>query len=194
MLPRHSGQIKEGGCCGPCAPEVAYQQMILKTTQTSQHTTQFSWSAFRYVQISSLPPGWQINVTAIPLMTDLKWTSSFKSSNSRLDDIYELCRNTHASNMMGIQSDCPHRERFGYTGDTLATLPTSLAFFDGTAFYEKRLYDVQDSLRVNGGVTVRNSLLRRAKSTIPNFLTVTLIKLISSGDGSLRGNCFKWFW
>lgn len=158
---QNSGQINREGCCGPCAPNVAYQRMILKTTQTSEFTTLFSWSAFRYIQVSSLPPGWEMNVTAIPLMTDLKWTSSFESSNRRLNDIYELCRNTHASNMMGIQSDCPHRERFGYTGDSLATLPTSLSFFDGAAFYEKRLYDVQDSLRVNGGVTVRNSQVER---------------------------------
>lgn len=150
-----SGQIKDAGCCGPCAPALAYQRLILRTTRSGQYTTQFSWSGFRYVQISSLPPGWGINVTAIPLMTDIKWTGSFQSSNALLNDIFELCRNTHASNMVGIQSDCPHRERFGYTGDAFATLPTSLALFDGAAFYEKRLYDVQDSLRVNGGVTVR---------------------------------------
>ncbi len=58
--------------------------------------------------------------------------------------------------MMGMQSDCPHRERFGYTGDALATLTTSLAFFDVTAFYEKRLHDMEDSIRINGGVTVSN--------------------------------------
>ena len=192
-----SGQIKEKGCCGPCAPEVAYQRLSLKTTHTSQYTTQFSWSAFRYIQISSLPPGWEINVTAIPIMTDLKWTSSFQSSNSQLNEIYELCRNTHASNMMGIQSDCPHRERFGYTGDALATLPTSLAFFDGAAFYEKRLYDVQDSIRVNGGVTVsinRCNSTKGGSSILVVCLTMARNKRILSGDGSLRWNLFKRIW
>ena len=150
-----SGHIVEDGCCGPCAPALGYQRMILRTTRSAQYTTQFSWSGFRYIQISSLPTGWEINVAAIPLMTDLKWTSSFESSNTLLNDIYKLCWNTHASNMMGIQSDCPHRERLGYTGDAFATLPTSSAFFDGPSFYEKRLYDVKDSLRENGGVTVR---------------------------------------
>jgi len=150
-----SGQIKTEGCCGPCAPPLAYQSLVLRTTKSANYTTQFSWSGFRYIQISSLPPGWEINVYAIPLMTNLEWTTTFESSNSHLNDIYEMCQNTHASNMMGIQSDCPHRERFGYTGDALATLPTSLAFFDGSSFYEKRLYDVLDSLRSNGGVTVR---------------------------------------
>ena len=151
-----SGQIKSQDCCGPCAPSLAYQSLILRTTKSANYTTQFSWSAFRYVQISSLPPGWKINVEARPLMTNLQWTTTFESSNGLLNDIFEMCRNTHASNMMGIQSDCPHRERFGYTGDALATLPVSLAFSDGASFYEKRLYDVRDSLRPNGGVTVRD--------------------------------------
>ena len=64
-----------------------------------------------------------------------------------------MCVNTHASNMMGIQSDCPHRERFGYTGDALATLPTSLLLFGDSSFYEKRLIDTEDSQRSNGGIT-----------------------------------------
>lgn len=153
-----SGQIKTPGCCGPCAPDIAYQRTILRTTKTSQYTTQFSWSAFRYIQVSALPPGWKINVTAIPLMTDLAWTTSFVTSNTFLNRLFNLCQNTHASNMLGIQSDCPHRERFGYTGDALATLETSLLLFDGSSFYEKRLYDVVDAIRQNGGVTVRKIL------------------------------------
>lgn len=153
-LGKYRGQIKKEGCCGVCVPAIANQELVLRTSKSGNFVTKFSWSAFRYIQISSLPPGWEINVTAIPVMTDLKWTASFQSSNILLNKIFDLCRNTHASNMMGIQSDCPHRERFGYTGDALATLPSSLLFFDGAAFYEKRLIDIQDSLRSNGGVTV----------------------------------------
>lgn len=103
-----------------------------------------------------MPPGWEIKLEAIPLMTNLEWTTSFATSNALINDIFDMCQNTHASNMMGIQSDCPHRERFGYTGDAYATLPVSLALYDGASIYEKRLYDVLDSLRSNGGVTVRH--------------------------------------
>ena len=97
-----SGQIKSKDCCGECAPEVAYQKLVVLTSKTSSYTTQFSWSAFRYIEVSSLPPGWKINVTAIPLMTNLKWTASFESSNKLLNDIFEMCRNTHASNMKKV--------------------------------------------------------------------------------------------
>jgi alpha-L-rhamnosidase len=165
-----AGQIKYGNG-GPCAPSVAYQSLVLRGTEQSfaiglyNFTTQFSWAGFRYIQIMSGTGGgvsWldsdaaeqpSLKVRAIPIMTDLEWTSSFQSSNSLLNNIYDMCVNTHASNMLGIQSDCPHRERFGYTGDALATLPSSLLLFDGAAFYEKRLYDTHDAQRPNGGIT-----------------------------------------
>jgi alpha-L-rhamnosidase len=70
-----------------------------------------------------------------------------------LNNIFDMGLNTHLSNMMGQQSDCPHRERFGYTGDMLGTLHTSLALFDGRTFYEKRLLDVADALTAAGAVT-----------------------------------------
>lgn len=173
------GAIKRENCCGNCAPPLAYQRLVIRTSKSSHYTMQFSWSGFRFIQISSLPPGWDINVTAIPLMTDLKWISSFQSSNQLINDIVKLCQNTHASNMMGIQSDCPHRERFGYTGDALATIPSSLAFFDGSAFYEKRLYDVQDSLRANGGVTVSSCTNCIGLNLILCHLTAKLMALLS---------------
>ena len=36
--------------------------------------------------------------------------------------VFDASAHTHLSNLFGMQSDCPHRERFGYSGDALATL------------------------------------------------------------------------
>ena len=169
-----AGQIKNGNGGSACAPTVAYQRLTLRGTKLAfskglNFTTQFTWAGFRYIEMvdgASLLLQRQgasgifedntehnLVVQAIPLMTDLEWTSSFDSSNSLLNKIYHLCVNTHASNMMGIQSDCPHRERFGYTGDALATMSTSLLLFGDPSFYEKRLLDTGDSQRLNGGIT-----------------------------------------
>ena len=125
-------------------------------------------------------------------MTNLQWTTAFESSNELLNDIFEMCQNTHASNMMGIQSDCPHRERFGYTGDALATLPVSLAFFDGASFYEKRLYDVLDSLRPNGGVTVRD--MPCAAFGLVFFMYASHRDHGSIGNGAFCGHSIQWSW
>jgi hypothetical protein len=41
------------------------------------------------------------------------------------------------SNMLSVQSDCPHREKLPYGGDLVADSPAALAFFDMSSFYKK---------------------------------------------------------
>ena len=40
--------------------------------------------------------------------------------------------------MMSVQSDCPHRERFGYGGDPLGCGEAGLSIYDWSTFYAKR--------------------------------------------------------
>ena len=55
--------------------------------------------------------------------------------------------------MMSVQSDCPHRERFGYGGDLLATAETGMHIFNMLSFYRKRILDYNDAQRNDGGFT-----------------------------------------
>jgi hypothetical protein len=41
------------------------------------------------------------------------------------------------SNMLSVQSDCPHREKLPYGGDLVADSPAALHFFDMSTFYKK---------------------------------------------------------
>ena len=41
--------------------------------------------------------------------------------------------NSLESNMLGLQSDCPHRERLQYGGDIVAVSPSAMHFFDLSA-------------------------------------------------------------
>jgi alpha-L-rhamnosidase len=50
---------------------------------------------------------------------------------------YELIKNAMVSNMLSVQSDCPHREKLPYGGDLVADSPAALAFFDMSSFYKK---------------------------------------------------------
>lgn len=44
--------------------------------------------------------------------------------------------NTFDSNLMSVQSDCPHRERFGYGGDPLGCGEAGLSIYDWSTFCE----------------------------------------------------------
>ncbi|MCJ7487686.1 MAG: twin-arginine translocation signal domain-containing protein [Candidatus Aminicenantes bacterium] len=87
------------------------------------------------------------------LNSDVPEIGSFSCSNDLLIRIQEMCRGTFLSNIFSVQSDCPHRERFGYGGDLVATSDTVLLNFDMANFYAKAALDWQDAARPDGMLT-----------------------------------------
>ena len=57
------------------------------------------------------------------------------------------------SNMLSVQSDCPHREKLPYGGDLVADSPAALHFFDMSSFYKKTIYDWLEAQWGNGAYT-----------------------------------------
>jgi len=89
----------------------------------------------------------------IPLHTDLPDAGSFACSAERLNRIQQMCRRTFLANVVSVQSDCPHRERFGYGGDIVATSEAFLMNFDMVGFYTKTVSDWADAARHDGRFT-----------------------------------------
>ena len=101
----------------------------------------FSWYAFRYFKVE----GAAEVLSVLRTHTDVPITSSFKSSNSTLNWIYETYLNTQRCNMHhGMPSDCPHFERRGYTGDGQLTCRSAMHLLDMHGFYTKWMEDISD--------------------------------------------------
>lgn len=77
----------------------------------------------------------------------------FDSSNVLLNGAYELTKNALNSNMLGTQTDCPHRERLQDGGDLIADSFAAMHFFDLSGFYRKVIHDWMDTQWDNGGYT-----------------------------------------
>ena len=60
---------------------------------------------------------------------------------------------TELSNLFSVESDCPHREKFGYGGDIVAAGEMAMLNFDMSRFYAKAVQDLADAVRPNGGFT-----------------------------------------
>lgn len=150
------GQIKKAGIGGPGAPDVAYQSntYIVKGGGPEQYTPRFTFHGFRYVEVTGLPSAPTLDMLeGHALSSDVASAGSFSCSNDMFNRIQEMIRWTQLSNMFSVQSDCPHRERFGYGGDILACGEAALLNFDMLQFYAKTVRDLQDSVRPNGGFT-----------------------------------------
>jgi len=141
---------------GPGAPEFAWQQnvYIAKGGGVEVFQPRFTFHSFRYMEITGLPevPA-AADCRAFPLRTDIPDAGKFSCSDEDLNRIQEMCRKTFLANVMTVQSDCPHRERFGYGGDIVATSTAYMMNFDMAGFYAKTVRDWGDAARPDGRLT-----------------------------------------
>jgi alpha-L-rhamnosidase len=160
-----AGQIKgthktkdgrEESVGGPGAPAVAWQSdtYVAKGKGVESYTPRFTFHAFRYVELTGLSgkPSREA-VTGLRLNADVERVGSFECSNAQLNRIQDLCDWTFLSNLFSVQSDCPHRERFGYGGDLAATSEAFMMNYDMATFYAKAVRDWQDSAQPDGMLT-----------------------------------------
>lgn len=110
----------------------------------------FTWHAFRFVEVNG--PVEAITLEGRMVNTDVKKNGSFESSNILFNTILNNFEWTQLGNMHGgIPSDCPHRERRGYTGDGQVAAKPAMYHFDMATFYTKWLRDIQDAQNAHTG-------------------------------------------
>lgn len=119
-----------------------YQTEVFITDGTDrEYIPHFTWHGFRYFRVNADVEPERIDV----VHTDCPVTSSFESDNEILNWLYDAYIRTQLGNIhCCIPSDCPHRERLGYTGDGQLCAETVMMLFDSREIYRKWLYDVAD--------------------------------------------------
>jgi alpha-L-rhamnosidase len=153
---RKDADGREVSAGGPGAPAIAWQQdvYITKGGGVEIYRPEFTFHGFRFMEVSGLPKApVASDARGIPLHSDLPSAGKFSCSNERLNRIQQMCRNTFLANVVSVQSDCPHRERFAYGGDIVATSESFLMNFDMSGFYAKTVRDWADNARPDGRFT-----------------------------------------
>lgn len=150
-----AGQIKSAGTGGPGAPDTAYQEDIFVCSgEEDLFRPAFTYHGFRYAEIQGYP-GFPdtAGIRALVLHAAVQETGGFSCSDPRLNELLAISKRTFLSNLIGVQSDCPHREKLGYGGDIVATAESFIQLFDMEAFYTKTVLDFADAARPDGGFT-----------------------------------------
>ncbi len=119
---------------------------ILKGEGTEIWEPRFTWHAFRYVDVFGSPSELTLeNIEGRVVNTDVSNAGTFECSNPLFNKILTNYRWTQLGNMHGgVPSDCPHRERRGYTGDGQISAPSAIYNFDMAQFYTKWIGDISD--------------------------------------------------
>ena len=110
----------------------------------NEYKTRFAVFGFRYAEVETdieLKPE---DIEAIAVYSDLEQTGFFTSSHPLLNQFFEATVWSAKGNHLDIPTDCPTRERHGWTGDAQIFFETAGTLFDFAAFSRKYLHDVYD--------------------------------------------------
>ena len=108
----------------------------------------FCKQAFRYFEVEGAAEVVCVEV----IHACLSERTTFACSNSVLNWLYTAYKRTQLINMHdGFPSDCPHRERLGYTGDGQITASAAMMMFDCESFYRKWIRDICDCQNIDNG-------------------------------------------
>ena len=116
----------------------------------NEYKPKFFYGGFQYAFIETDIPFELDDFTQIALYSDFPFTSSFECSNPLVNQFYKSTEWSLKSNSIDIPSDCPTRERMGWTGDSQLFFGTASYLADYSAFARKHLRDVFDRQWKNG--------------------------------------------
>ena len=144
-----TGQIKKRRVGGPGAPDIAWQtdSYTIGDKNPVWFRPEFTYHAYRYMEIDGLMAKPTIDqIIGLSIHTPVGQKNNFTSSSPLLNEIQNTVRRTFLANLVGVQSDCPAREKFGYGGDLNATSTSFIYNFDMQSFYKKTIYDWVDAI------------------------------------------------
>ena len=92
------------------------------------------------------------SLTALCMHTAVEPVGEFRCSNDMLNEVWKATRRAYLANLMSIPTDCPQREKNGWTADAALAIDLALLNYDGILFYEKWFDDVADNIREDGRI------------------------------------------
>lgn len=107
------------------------------------------------------------DITMQVMHTDLTPVGDFACSDEDLNQLWDVARWSLRGNIVDVPTDCPTRERAGWTGDWQIFLPTAVRLYDVDGFTRKWLQSVRDD-QLDDGRIVNVSPDPTRMRTIPN--------------------------
>lgn len=112
----------------------------------------FNYKGFQYVELQADRPV-QVHRESLSgqfMHSDVPKVGTLSASNPIIEQIWRAGNYSYLANLFGYPTDCPQREKLGWTGDGHIAMETGLYNFDGITVYEKWMADHRDEQKPNG--------------------------------------------
>ncbi len=124
---------------------------ILKGSGVETWSPCFTYHGFRYAQVFGLPAAPTTNTLVAQVVhTAFDPAGSFLCSNDLLNRIETNALWSYRANFVGIPTDCPTREKNGWTGDAQLACEMGLTHFHGEAAYTRWIKEFGPAQLSNG--------------------------------------------
>ena len=79
-------------------------------------TLRFTYHGFRYIELSGMKDNPELSwLKVVTVYTDVEKCGLFECSDSTINHLHKMAIRTMLSNIDGLPTDCPHRERCGWS-------------------------------------------------------------------------------
>lgn len=140
----------------------------------------FTIMGFQYAKLETNLPPESIAFTAYAVYSEMEQLASFECSNSALNKLVQNSIWSQKSNFCEVPTDCPTRERAGWTGDAGVFVDTGITLMDSLPVFRKWLGECRSIQKADG--KVYNIAPPNKKI---NFMSEMLSTSVGWGDASI---------
>jgi len=118
------------------------------------YTPSFTYHGFQYVFVKGLKPAQAVpeTLTYSIMNSNLKERGGFTCSDETVNTLQTLTRRSTLANFYYFPTDCPHREKNGWTGDAALSAEHTLLNLEAETSYREWLRNIRKAQRDDGAL------------------------------------------
>ncbi|MBP2057147.1 alpha-L-rhamnosidase [Lactobacillus colini] len=128
------------------------EDYVIGNGEVATFEPDFTFHGFRYAKITGLKEDNIKSIIAFAIYSDFKRTGWISTSNPKVNSLLQNILWSQRGNMLSIPTDCPQRERVGWTGDMQVFAGASTFYYDTYEFIRRWLKNVRADQRENGEI------------------------------------------
>ncbi len=134
-----------------------YMQSVTYTARgggVEEYMPTFAYFGFRYARVTGITEKQATKslLTYRLMSSATEEIAALSTSDQALNRIVDMALNTVKANYYHHFTDCPHREKMGWTGDGAASMPYTMLFFDLERNYEEWMRGIRAAQQENGEI------------------------------------------
>ncbi len=127
---------------------------IAKGEGTESYTPSFTYHGFRYVEVRGITEKQATEnlLTYCIMRSGFREIASFSCSDETVNTLFEMAKRADESNFYYFPTDCPHREKNGWTGDAALSADHMAMLYDVSESFHEWLNNIRKSQADDGAL------------------------------------------